>query len=152
LLALLGAVSEAALTPASNCAEGGLLIDEPNQRIRYWTGRIARSWLADAVGAAWPGWDVARLDEGLGAQIQLVGDDPGLVGIPLAILAETVVEHLLRDGAGGGGGVAELVAELRRRSSEANVVVAPGAIRLPPGDRPDAAFLVGLLRALQYSP
>lgn len=148
LMSLLGPIAEASLSPASNCADGGLVIDESNHRIHYWPAGIASSWLADLVERAWTDWDVTRLDEGLPAQMELVGDDPRSVEIPLGVLAEAVVEQLLRDGPGGGGGIAELVEELRQRATEPDAVVSPGSTRLPPGGRPDAAFLVGLLRSL----
>jgi hypothetical protein len=58
-----------------------------------------------------------------------------------------VVEILLRDS--GGEGIAALVAEIRSRAADPNVVVAPGAVRIPPEGRLSMAeraeVLAGLL-------
>lgn len=148
LLPLLASIPEASFTPASNGADGGLSIDEVQRRVRYWVSYDAKSWLADLVSGAWRDWDVARDDRALAGQLELVGHDSRAVAIPLRLLGEVVLREI-----GDNSSISALVDEIRRRASQPNVVVAPGATRLPAGSAPVTAsraeFLARLVLQLE---
>lgn len=141
LLAGLSELTPQRLVPRCALADRGLLVDQVDQRVRWWAPRFDAA-LPPRLAARWPGFDVAWVDSVVD-QVAAAGDDPSPVALPLGLLRELVAEELLRDGS-----IDALLGDLRARASApgASVTLAPGGLTAPPAP-PDARGLVAALTA-----
>jgi len=113
-------------------AEAGLLVDVPSSAVYYWMVDVEPSWLPEMLNAAWPGWSSRRLAGGLVEHVELCGHDPELVRMDPGQLRKSLTGFVRGSRHGLGG----LLDELRDRATRPGVVVAPGALRPPPGPGP----------------
>ncbi|HEY6032622.1 MAG TPA: hypothetical protein VIV58_00145 [Kofleriaceae bacterium] len=106
------------LVARSLLADGGIVVDTRQRRVRYWIGH-ASSHLEPRLSASYAGWDIARAD-------------PLVLAVPRPRLAELaiVVSDALTSSAPER--MATFLAEIRERAAMPGVAVAAGATAMPP--------------------